>query len=481
MTHLRPDELSASLDGALQGAARERAERHLAACAACREALAALAEQDAALHEVLEHDPGEAYFETFAARVDDRMRAAGLTGAQSRLGREGGWGWLSSPRRLAWLGTAAVLVVGAAIVMISGQPERSLLQSPEILQRVEPPRSAGPSAKKESAPPVDTKRENEEARTRDERGAANGLAQAPPRPFAELVAGKDAAKQTEPAPANGRLVAPSRAQAVRRTASGEDVPVAKSAPFAAPPPTATSSEANLEMAKRAAQPMESQSAPRQSIAPHAAALDQTPGGSLCGRVVDNRQQPVPGATVALADRGLVATAGPDGRFCLDAPQGLHELSAMAVGYESARLQVRVEGPSSEALVTLRAISALESPGGLALRGGIAAGSRSFFTGPSTASRAGEAIALSARAESLRTAPSFDRAAEAWVLAASTSKDDARPTALYRAADARVKAWQLTPTLARRTAARRAIDEFLRRAPAGTERDQALAWRRLVRS
>ena len=92
MNHLRPEELSATLDDALHGEARERAERHLAGCASCRDALRALADQDASLRSALTHDPGEAYFQGFAARVEDRIRAAGLKGAQARLDREGFWG-----------------------------------------------------------------------------------------------------------------------------------------------------------------------------------------------------------------------------------------------------------------------------------------------------------------------------------------------------------------------------------------------------
>src|SRR4030095_15630691 len=57
----------------------------------------------------------------------------------------------------------------------------------------------------------------------------------------------------------------------------------------------------------------------------------------------------------------VTNAAPDGRFCFDAPAGLHELSVMAVGYAPTRLQVRIEGESSEALVTLHPVSVLESP------------------------------------------------------------------------------------------------------------------------
>src|SRR5439155_15032308 len=142
MTHLDPQTLSAMLDAALEGAARARAERHLAECASCRDRLAALAAQEAGLRPVLRHDPGAAYFETFAARVEDRIRAAGLSGAQSRLGSQGWLGWLSSPRRLASFGAIAAVVVGAAIVMVTSGPQRYPLENPELATRA---RQAAPS------------------------------------------------------------------------------------------------------------------------------------------------------------------------------------------------------------------------------------------------------------------------------------------------------------------------------------------------
>src|SRR5262249_4522274 len=133
VNHLSPEELSATLDGALEGAARARAERHLAECETGRDALAALAALDGGLRPVLEHDPGDAYFDTFAARVEDRIRAAGLRGAQSRLAGEGWLGWLSSPRRLAWVGAAVAVVVGAGIVMLTNAPQRSLLDNTKLV------------------------------------------------------------------------------------------------------------------------------------------------------------------------------------------------------------------------------------------------------------------------------------------------------------------------------------------------------------
>ncbi|HEY6194157.1 MAG TPA: zf-HC2 domain-containing protein, partial [Candidatus Eisenbacteria bacterium] len=69
MTHLNDDQLSALHDGALAPAERAASEAHVADCEACRARLAELASLDEALGSALAHDPGEAYFATFADRV----------------------------------------------------------------------------------------------------------------------------------------------------------------------------------------------------------------------------------------------------------------------------------------------------------------------------------------------------------------------------------------------------------------------------
>jgi RNA polymerase sigma-70 factor (ECF subfamily) len=108
MSHLTPEELSARFDDALTPARAAETDRHLASCEICRAALAELAAQDDALGRVLSHDPGEAYFGSFAARVEDRIRAAGMRGAQAKW--EGGLrSWLRSPRRLAMAGVVAAV------------------------------------------------------------------------------------------------------------------------------------------------------------------------------------------------------------------------------------------------------------------------------------------------------------------------------------------------------------------------------------
>ncbi|MBI5711186.1 MAG: carboxypeptidase regulatory-like domain-containing protein [Candidatus Eisenbacteria bacterium] len=137
MNHLTAEQLNALADDALAGRARAEAERHLADCAACREALAGLLAQDEALRSAITHEPGEAYFEDFGPRVEGRIRAEGLKGAQARgAGGRGLAEWFRSPRKLAWVGTVAAVVVVAGIVIITGREVKGpLIPSSELARR----------------------------------------------------------------------------------------------------------------------------------------------------------------------------------------------------------------------------------------------------------------------------------------------------------------------------------------------------------
>src|SRR5262249_42832684 len=149
--------------------------------------------------------------------------------------------------------------------------------------------------------------------------------------------------------------APARLQATRRTAAGEDVPT--HANFAAPPKTAVGA-ASLKQAKPQAAPLQS--------TPSTDAIAQSPlppgPTRLSGRVVEPDGRPVSGAVVVLADRGVTVSSDAQGAFCMNAPEGLHELGAMAIGYESARLQIHVEGETSQASVILHPVSVLGAMG-----------------------------------------------------------------------------------------------------------------------
>jgi hypothetical protein len=498
VSHLKHEEISAHLDGALEGAARGRVERHLADCPACRAALAELAAQDAALRPALEHDPGEAYFESFAARVEDRIRAAGLKGAQSRLGGGGLFAWLRSPHRVAWAGAVATVVVGAGIVMLTTRQERPLLENPQLIERSEPgPATAPPPAarSKETARKLD-------GITGNERAPAQALTKSAPAKLLDrenaIAAGgaKDkkalgleqraqasATEEASPQAAPAREGAPMRAQEVRRAPSGEDVPVRSDEMKFAEPPSASRSEGDLTLTKPRAQPMETQGKRASSTANEKLGMVGT-GTRFCGRVVDAQGRAVAGAAVALVNEGRTATADADGKFCMPAPVGLHELTAMAVGYEPARMQVRVEGETTDALVTLRAVSVLDQRfrsllGSSRDKGEPAADPFAASPEPVRA-LAREAERLSADAAAAESAAAFERAAVAWARVAGVTKNAPWLEARYRSAEARYRAWLMEPTAARKRVARDAIDAFLVSAPAGPRRNQAVGWRQQVR-
>ena len=69
MTHLSPQQLSAHLDGALQGASLQTVEGHLEQLRACRDELAALTLQDQMLTEALRGETDRELFDLIGLRV----------------------------------------------------------------------------------------------------------------------------------------------------------------------------------------------------------------------------------------------------------------------------------------------------------------------------------------------------------------------------------------------------------------------------
>lgn len=245
--HLTSDQLSALLDGALDGRAREVAERHLAGCAACREALADLTAQDHLLQRALEHDPGEAYFESFAARVEDRVRAGGLSGAQQRVaGGRGLAEWFRSPRKLAWVAGLAAVIAGAGVVLMTSREVRVPdLRNPEIAGRLESSGPASPPAEGSTSPATDEVRspaDESPATTRPSEMKSQAATKSAPAPSSlRFQSGGTAAKSpgvAPPAAESRQLTAPSRVREVKRNALGEDVPVQRENEIRLPQPSA---------------------------------------------------------------------------------------------------------------------------------------------------------------------------------------------------------------------------------------------------
>ena len=509
--HLTPEELSALVDGALQGRALERAEGHLASCASCREALAALLAQEEALQRVLAHDPGEAYFAGFADRVGNRIRAEGLAGAQQRGAAErprlgAGWG---TPRSLARLGAVASVVVGVGIVFLTTRETNVVpLRDTRAIERAT-----------RAAPSLQARDEKSDVgREAPATGAKQKEAVAPPagaeddrllranafRDRQKVESAPSAAVPTPQAAARS-----GRAFEVRRDERGEDVPVnppaGPAAMFARPPAPAPAPAAPGEpvyVKKQAvAMPMKP-GAPttvdklREAPAP-AAAPGEAKGGSTsanevtvteeaagtrqCGAVHDPAGRPVAGASVMLIETGATTTTDARGRFCVAGPAGDHTLAVLAVGFEPARQSVSMRSGAPEVGVALQPVSVL---GGPAARGGYgfispARGAPDPLAGApeSLQGTVRNARLLSAAADGFRSAAAWEAAAEPWArIAAARPGGAAGAEALYQLANARFHAWEIAPNPARRAAAGRAIDAFLAGGASGARRDQVRSWR-----
>ena len=516
MKHLSAADLSARLDGRLEPGQQASVDRHLEECAECREALASWAAQDDALKRTLTHDPGDAYFESFAARVEDRVRSAGLSGAQSRL--EGGaFDWLRSPSRLAWVGAVAAIVAGAGLVFISsrevGRPGLDRQLSGRIGQVAPPsgPPPAGSTSKRD-----ESKQESNDALRERERGPSSNQARpAPgqtrgasgptareegaPAPAYEKLRDLDAIRAqapsapttaARPAPSAGpppAAGAPERLQPARRNVQGEEVPLRKEAYRFAGPPASTETKSSETIRVRkpgGAEPLEAESQPEgvaPSLAPAAGEL------SLCGRVLDPKGRPVAGAQIALADNARTAVTDANGHFCVASPEGDHELAVMAVGFQNQRAPVRVAGESPEVTVTLQPVAVLgqsfatlkQQPQDRMER----LAGEAEKVGDPFASLSGDVRARAQRAQQLttnaakrRSASAFDGAARGWEeLLARVGPGPARTAARLALANARVQAWQIAPNPTRVRDARTALASYLAVAPEGPDRDRALRW------
>lgn len=412
MSHLSADQLSALADGALGANARAEAERHVASCAACREALAELVSQDEALAVALAHDPGEAYFDTFAARVEDRLRAEGLAGAQGVQETRGLADWFRSPRKLAWMGGLAVLVVGAGIVLMTsreiGDPA---LRDSKFALRGDQVAQAPPSTTTPSGSGLDAK--EKDAATTDARTRA---ADAPP-----MLGAPAPTPGTVRVDGERRLTESSRAREVRRNELGEDVPVRSEQEFHyAPPP-----------------PAETQAA--------------RPGPGAAVRVRKPTAAEPLSATAARESSGVLAK-----RDVAPAPVG-----ATAPSVQEGTGDTRMFGLTSQNR------AALESGTGGRVFETLPAYPRSI---------ARNAQRLTAVAERLKAATGYDAAAAEWSrLLGHVKGGSLELETRWQIAVARYRAWEASPNPTRATNAAEALTAYIANAPPGGRRDDATRW------
>ncbi|NOT33532.1 MAG: hypothetical protein HOP12_05095 [Candidatus Eisenbacteria bacterium] len=462
MNHLTPDQLQARYDDRLDARTRDAADRHLESCEACRSAMAELAASDAMLREVLTHEPGDAYFESFPARVEDRLRAAGLRGAQSHH-EEGRWlDWLRSPRRVAWVSGAAVVVVGAALVLITSREDRMSSLDNAVL-RERSAQIAPQSARSESKDDVSAS-----APVGGDAPSGNEVA-VPPSSVRLDQDRRTVASKSERAEKERAETQPS----VLMGAKPAEEPPANSspAPFATPPPVsvvAPSADATLEQRSESLAEVA-----RESVAKSARQKSAlTTSAQVCGHVEDSDGRPLRGAVVTRVSSGASTTTAADGGFCL--PSGSGELSVMAIGYQAARIRADENG---EALaVSLKSVDVLgQSRTALGREGaaGAVAPSMGFRSADEAvtlrdsdrvAQLTAAAQSLAARAARSRDAASYDSTAAAWseVVAALPTVGASSNPARLQSAEARFQAWRLAPTRIRARLARTALESYLAR-------------------
>lgn len=516
MEHLTDDQLSAHLDGAQPEAERARTDAHLGGCEACRSRLAGLAALDRDLSTALTHDPGEAYFESFADRVGARIarEAAGSSEAAPSPRAPLGW-WarlFATPRRLAAVGGMMAVVVAAGLTW-------------RMMQR-------GPAAPVELQMNALRSELTEEPSRADD--AERGLADrapgadraepvAPPpaaSPRADLSKSQALAEESGGAPSARNAPLPrgatsGRVQEMRTLPNGEQVPVPSEVDRLtqrdAPAPAPTSQqEAMVAMKRRlAAQPLErsKESAevrsadPRQekqaetetkaesgAIAPAPAGLRlgestaKSPGfaskpltasgtrptfdedvsaranedgSEWCGVVRDAKRRAVAGATVTVIETGRSVRTDSAGHFCVPAAGTDATLSVLAVGFEPVRIGMHGGGGVQPLAVSLKAVSAVGQ--GL-----------SFVREPGWRTRAVPNPGEAARWDSVAT-----RAEDSLPGLRGTAN---RTAALRTLADARLRAWRAAASSTRESAARVAIERYLESLPEGAARREAIRWR-----
>ena len=137
MIHLTPQQFSSYMDGELNEVSTELVRRHMGACEECTLKFAALEEQEEHLSHALVHEPGDEFFERFAAAVE-RQLPQGKESASKR-------GATSPASRAAALREAA-RTAGAspALTAAESRVEAPEVSKPEPERKPTPPRIAAP-------------------------------------------------------------------------------------------------------------------------------------------------------------------------------------------------------------------------------------------------------------------------------------------------------------------------------------------------
>lgn len=521
--HLTEAQLSAMLDGELQGEALWRAQQHLESCEACRDALADLSARDAALGTALSNEPGEDYFATFADRVVGRIASAEAAGATPENAardaerRPFPRAWWESPRRLAMVGGVAVVVLGAGIVLMTAReaPLLKLARTTHVVGTGE-----GSADRQEAAAPAEP-----ESSLPHASAPGNAPLSAP---TSESVDEDQSTRKPAPATPTPATPAPDRELTPRSGAGTRMVEVPRDrgearAPaasnFAAPPPPVRENESTAErvsrLKKAALGPAKTQAAkdskleaaaPSAQAAP-SAALDQVradrdASAPRCGTVRDDQGRALANVEVTAIDVARSTRTDHDGRFCLDLPAGEHQLQVLAVGFRPARVSVPAAG-GGELAVSLVPVEVLGSRGTLSFRDGSparaaapqqpSAGSAALSTlsggdgamrafPPALRAAADEAARLQAEAPSQPGSTGYDAAAASWEKLLDRAEGGSPEVEIRaRVAECRYLAWRRVGDRRHTSAAIEALTAFIGRVPVGERQNLAARWLDQVRA
>ena len=473
------------LDGRLAPDKALAAERHLDDCGACREAFAQASAQDEALDRALAHDPGEAYFESFADRVEAKIEAGGARPAMGPSFLDGLRDWFAVPRNLATAGAAFAVVIGVVTTLLVAQmTNQNVMRNDRLVERMEERGgAAAPPPTAQNAPrETETEMKQKELDAKAEPGATLGLSEEAARQAREFR--REAASGAAP------QIAAQRAAQVTKNALGDDERVRAAAPAPAPMASevqsgsSTTPTDNVKAALRA-QPMSKMTT--RDFAYDAA------NARLCGEVRDPSGRPLRFASVSLLGRNTGDQTDEHGRFCLPAAPGRDSLLVQLVGFEPLRTGVSLtSAPNHEIRLTMDPIRALASSSRSAAE--VQVGSRALAQKSAGAvARPTAEMTLSALPDSLRgyaelaqrlssvaarskDAKQHEAAAEQWErLLVGVVGTPLEVQTRGRIAEQRYQAWEAAPDLKRAQAAREALTAYLVRAPIGPERNRATLW------
>ena len=350
--HLSNEQLGATRNRALSAGDTAAVERHLAECAGCRERFAELASLDAALAGALEHDPGEAYFASFADRVGARIaREASPVAVDAP--RRGLAAWWGSPRKIAWAGGALGLVAVAALVVTlsreHGPQELATQVSPsrELGANTAGQRAVPPHAEARADRPVQPLAEARADRANSSLADAGGAA-----------AQKAAAPSPIPAPDAGG--APAASESPRFAAAPAPSPSISPARSPSPSPARAPAPAALPTVPRSAAAMpgaadQATARAREEVAaqPKTQAENAAPG-----RVMEVRT--LPSGEQEAVSRSPQATLPPPPLPALKLPNGFSKPAAAPLGGQPLTRQ-SLTGDAAPATGTLERKAAPAHP------------------------------------------------------------------------------------------------------------------------